>query len=153
MRPHRSLNTAAAVDDLLLRLGRLSPDSPRQWGKMTPHEMVCHLSDSFLAVFGERAASSKETWLSRTLVKWIALHTSLPWPQGVPTRPEVDQKIGGTKPVEFERDRQQAVDLLRRFVRPDTRCGPHPIFGALTREEWLVWGYRHLDHHLRQFGV
>src|SRR5438270_929263 len=107
--PHRSLNDAASVDHLLARLGRLAPASSRQWGKMTPHEMVCHLNDSFLAVLGERPASSKETWLSRTFVKWVALHTSLPWPKGVPTRPEVDQKIGGTKPVEFERDRQQAI--------------------------------------------
>ena len=120
---------------------------------MTPHQMVCHLGDSFLAVLGERPASSKETWLSRTVVKWIALHTSLPWPHGVPTRPEVDQKIGGTKPVEFERDRQKVVDLIRRFVRPDTRYGRHPGFGAMTREEWMLWGYGHVDHHLRQFGV
>jgi hypothetical protein len=153
MPPHRSLASAASVDEVLTRLGRLAPDSQRQWGTMTVDEMVCHLSDSFLAVLGERAASSKETWLSRTLVKWIALHTSLPWPHGVPTRPEVDQKIGGTKPVEFERDRQKAVDLLRRFLQADTRSARHPVFGAMTREEWLIWGYRHVDHHLRQFGV
>jgi hypothetical protein len=153
MRPHRSLNDTANIDELLTRLGRLTADSPRQWGTMTAHEMVCHLGDSFLAVLGERPASSKETWLSRTVVKWIALHTSLPWPHGVPTRPEVDQKIGGTKPVEFERDRQKVVDLLRRFIQPDTRRGRHPGFGAMTREEWLLWGYGHVDHHLRQFGV
>jgi hypothetical protein len=151
--PHRSLEGAANIDELLIRLGRLASDSPRQWGTMTPHEMVCHLGDSFLAVLGERPASSKETWLSRTVVKWIALHTSLPWPHGVPTRPEVDQQIGGTKPVEFERDRQKVVDLIGRFVEPDTRCGRHPGFGAMTREEWMLWGYGHVDHHLRQFGV
>src|SRR3954470_3459381 len=137
MPPHRSLNDAASVDDLLVRLGRLAPSSSRQWGKMTPHEMVCHLSDSFLAVLGERPASSKETWLSRTVVKWLAIHTSLPWPHGTPTTPEVNQDIGGTKPVEFERDRTRALELLRRFVQPDTRYARHPAFGAMTREEWM----------------
>ena len=44
-------------------------------------------------------------------------------------------------------------DLTRRFVQPDTRCGPHQVFGELTRNEWMIWGYRHLDHHLRQFGL
>lgn len=120
---------------------------------MTAHQMVCHLSDSFLTVLGERQASSKETWMSRTVVKYIALHTKLPWPHGVPTMPEVDQKIGGTKPIEFERDRQQTLELLRRFVLPDTRYGRHPGFGAMTRDEWMLWGYGHVDHHLRQFGV
>jgi hypothetical protein len=112
---------------------------------MTPHEMLCHLADSFSAVLGERAASPADTWLSRTIVKWIALHTSLPWPQGVPTRPEVDPKRDGTKPVEFERDRKAVVELIRRFVLPETRCSRHPGFGAMTRNEWLLWGYGHVE--------
>ena len=153
MRPHRSLNVPANIDELILRLGRLQPTSARRWGKMTAHEVLCHLADAFLAVLGDRPASSAETWLSRTVVKWIALHTSLPWPHGVPTRPEVDPKRDGTRPLEFERDRQAVVDLLRRFAKQDTRCGRHPTFGAMTRDEWLLWGYGHLDHHLRQFGL
>jgi len=153
MRPHRSLNVRTHVDELTARLGRVEPATARHWGTMTAHEMLCHLSDSFLAVLGERPASPNETWASRTVVTWIALHTSLPWPHGVPTRPEVDPKLGGTRPVEFERDRQKVIDLLHRFVSPDTRYGRHPGFGAMTRDEWLLWGYGHVDHHLRQFGV
>jgi hypothetical protein len=147
-----TLGTASNVDALAGRLGRVQPASARHWGTMTSHEMLCHLGDSFSAVLGERQASSKETWLSRTLVKWIALHTSLPWPKGVPTRPEVNPKENGTKPVEFEGDRARTLDLLQRFVRPDARYVGHPIFGALTRDEWMRWGYAHVDHHLRQFG-
>ena len=120
---------------------------------MTSHEMVCHLSDSFLAVMGERQVTSKENLLSRTVVKWIALHTPVLWPHGVPTMPEVDQRIGGTKPVEFERDRQKVLDLLRRFVKPDASHARHPGFGRMSREEWMLWGYGHVDHHLRQFGL
>ena len=153
MRPHRSLKVAANVDELIFRIGRLEPTSVRQWGTMTPHEMLCHLADSFLAVLGERPASSVETWLSRTVVKWVALHTSVAWPHGLPTRPEVDPKRNGTKPGEFARDRETVVHLIRRFVLPETRWGRHPGFGAMTRDEWLLWAYGHVDHHLRQFGV
>ena len=153
MRPYRSLENASNVDELIVRLGRLQPDATRLWGAMSAHEMLCHLADSFLAVLGERSASSNETLLSRTVVKWIALHTSLPWPRGVPTRPEVDPKRQGTQPVAFDRDRDRVIELLRRFVQPDTQCVRHPGFGAMTREEWLLWGYGHVDHHLRQFGV
>lgn len=153
MYPHRSLRERANVDELTRRLTMLTADSTRRWGTMTSHQMVCHLSDAFLTVLGERAAASKETLLSRTVMKWIALHSKLPWPHGVPTMPEVDQKIGGTRPVEFERDRQQVLDLLERFVKPDTRYSKHPGFGAMTRDEWLLWGYGHVDHHLRQFGA
>jgi hypothetical protein len=153
MRPHRSLSDAANVDELVARLGRLSPATPRQWGTMTPNEMLCHLADSFHSVLGDRPSSTAETLLSRTVVKWIALHTSMPWPQGVPTRPEVDPKRDGTKPVDFDRDRGAVVDLIRRFVSRDAKCGRHPAFGAMSRSEWLLWAYGHVDHHLRQFGL
>jgi hypothetical protein len=153
MRPHRSLRDPATVDELLTRLARLAPTASRQWGTLTPNEMLCHLADSFHSVLGERPSSSAETLLSRTIVKWIALHTSLPWPHGVPTRPEVDPKRGGTRPGDFERDRRAVVDLIRHFASPEAKYGRHPGFGAMSRNEWLLWGYGHVDHHLRQFGL
>jgi len=153
MRPHRSLEQSANVDELVGRLRRVQSGSARQWGTMTPHEMLCHLGDSFAAVLGDIEASRADTWLSRTIVKYLAIHTSFPWPQGVPTRPEVDPKRAGTRPAEFERDRQRVLDLLARFVSPSTQYGRHPGFGAMTRREWMLWGYGHVDHHLRQFGV
>ena len=141
------------TDQIVARLGKLHDKRPRAWGKMTAHEMLCHLGDSFAGVMGDRPISPNDTWRSRTIVKYVALHTSLPWPKGTPTRPEVDQTIGGTKPVDFDRDRERVIALLRRFVAIDTQCVAHPLFGPLTRDEWLVWGYRHTDHHLRQFAV
>ena len=135
------------------RLAAVRPESLRRWGTLSPHEMLCHLADSFLAMLGDRPASAVDTWLSRSVVRWIALHTSLPWPKGVDTRPEVDPKRHGSKPVEFERDRLRVVELLQRFVQANGQCVAHPIFGPMTRREWLLWGYGHVDHHLRQFGV
>jgi hypothetical protein len=77
----------------------------------------------------------------------------VPWPHGIPTRPEIDPQRRGTRPAEFARDRARVVELLRRFVQPSSRFARHPAFGAMTRDEWLLWGYGHLDHHLRQFGL
>lgn len=143
--------TAAILD----RLAGLTPESPRQWGKMTPHQAVCHLTDSFWAATGERVVSPTGNVLHRTVVKWIALETSLPWPKGVKTRPEVDQEIGGTKPADFARDVDQLRATIERFTssRRGFEWAPHPIFGAMTDAEWLRWGYLHMDHHLRQFGA
>jgi hypothetical protein len=149
----RTLASPETVEVLIGRLGRLTPSSPRRWGTMTPHEMLCHLGDSFAVVLDERPAARADTWVTRNVLRIIALHLPFQWPQGVATRPEVNPKEAGTKPAEFERDRQRVLDYVRGFPRPDTRCGRHPVFGALTRDEWLVWGYRHLDHHLRQFGL
>jgi hypothetical protein len=148
-----SFADAGLVEQTLTRLNKLHDKRPRAWGKMSAHEMLCHLADAFAVALGERPATSQQTWMNRTVVKYAALHTSVAWPKSTKTMPEVDQMIGGTKPADFERDRERAIALLRRFVEPGARYGPHPMFGTLTREEWLVWGYRHTDHHLRQFAL
>ncbi len=153
MFPHRSLDAPGNVDDLISRLGLLKPVSERRWGTLSAHEMLCHLADAFSAVLGDLDASPADTWFSRTIMKWGALHTPVPWPHGVSTRPELDPLREGTKPASFNADRERVLDLLRRFVRPETQCLRHPAFGPMTREEWLLWGYGHVDHHLRQFGL
>jgi hypothetical protein len=139
---------------VISRLQRLTPESRRQWGRMTPHQAVCHLSDSFLSIMGAAPPRSISTIFSRTLIKWIALHAPMQWPHGVKTLPEVDQEIGGTKPVEFMRDRRELEALIDRFAqRTCDTCQPHPMFGRLTTGEWQRWAYLHTDHHLRQFGA
>lgn len=146
------LNTQDKAE-VLARLQRLQPDSQRRWGKMTAHQAVCHLSDSFKTKLGERACSRADNLLTRTLMKWVALKTPLPWPHGIKTMPENDQLLGGTPPAAFARDCQQLVELIEHFCRPQQQLTPHPYFGVMTEAEWLRWGYLHCDHHLRQFGV
>lgn len=74
----KNLNNAADLAEILPRLANVRPDSPRQWGRMTPHQMLCHLSDSYQIAMGEREAERRDNFLSRTLVNWIALDTPLP---------------------------------------------------------------------------
>jgi hypothetical protein len=144
-----------AVKDLLDRLQRLRPETGALWGKMNAHQMVCHLTDSFGLAMGAKAASEDITFLNRTMIRWVALHTPLPWPKGVPTRPEMDQLRGGTRPTQFERDTAALAAAIQQFAQqPRTfQFARHPIFGELTEWEWMRWGYLHADHHFRQFGV
>jgi hypothetical protein len=139
----------------LERLAQVQLDHRARWGRMSAHQMLCHLSDSFLAVMGEKYVSPATGPLQRSVVKWIALYAPVPWPKGVPTRPEMDQFLGGSPPSQFDRDRQVLVTLIERFSNPkrDFKWSAHPIFGKMPDPEWLRWGYLHTDHHLRQFGV
>jgi hypothetical protein len=149
------------------RVAALSPGASSNWGRMTAHGMVCHLSDSFRVPLGERSASMATGLYQRTVMKWAALYVVVRWPHNRPTRPEVEQGVGGSLPEDFQADRDQLLRLIerfsacfsehfskqfresgRRFDRP-----PHPLFGAMTGRQWLRWGYLHADHHLRQFGV
>lgn len=121
---------------------------------MTPHEMLCHLADSFRGVMGERPVSMAPAGpAKRRVMRFVALHVPLPWPKGIPTRPEVDPRRSGSRPAVFEADRREVVALMQRFAAPDARYAQHPMFGAMPRRDWMIWGYRHLDHHLRQFGL
>lgn len=140
---------------MLERIAALQPGSKARWGRMSAHQMLCHLVDSYRVPMGEKSASPATGVLQRTLIKWVALYVPLHWPKGVPTRPEIEQGVGGTPPVEFERDRDELVGLIRRFTNPrrDFQWHAHPMFGMMSDSEWQRWGYLHADHQLRQFGV
>lgn len=141
--------------ELLLRVRKVRPESQGRWGRMSAHQMICHLCDSFRIVTGDRSVSFASGVMQRTIVKWIALYAPLPWPAGIPTVPEIDQEMGGTGPVDFAEDVAQLEALLEsvaaRTSTADWRA--HPIFGRMSETAWLRWAYLHVDHHLRQFGV
>lgn len=141
--------------EILGRLGEVRPDSAPRWGRMSAHEMVCHLADAFRMATGERAVSPATGPFQRTLLKWIALYTPLPWGPGIRTRPEIDPKEGGTRPVDFAADVARVERLVEDLTARarDMDWPVHPIFGEMSATAWLRWGYRHMDHHLRQFGA
>jgi len=133
------------------RIARLDPNARPKWGRMTAPQMICHLNDSFRVGAGERYASPDTNLIKRTVIKWVALHTSVTWPHGSPTRPEVDQAKGGTPPADWEGDCAELRSSIHAFADRST-FAMHPFFGEMSRGDWLIWGYRHVDHHLRQFG-
>lgn len=140
------------------RLASITPASERRWGRMTAPQMICHLTDAFRASLGERTGGKPmrpPPLVGRTLVKWGALYTPIPWPHGLRTTATADQERGGTPPVEFARDVAELRASMDRFVRelPAISQRTHFIFGTLTPWEWARWGWRHMNHHLRQFGA
>ena len=141
--------------EILARLKRVRPESVRRWGRMSAHQMVCHLSDALRMGMGDKPVSDATGPLQRTIVKWIAVWAPVPWPPGILTRPEIDQELDGTRPVDFAADLAQ-LEALLEIVTAQTRSFEwqrHPIFGPMSSRAWLRWGYRHIDHHLRQFGA
>src|SRR5438552_16379798 len=145
------------LERLAARLGIIRPDHPRRWGRMTAHQMVCHLADAFRMGMGRQAVSHDAHLLNRTIVKWVALYVPLRWPPGmILTRPELDQAMGrGTQPTDFASDLARAQAEMESFYEAGARLEgqPHPLFGPLSQAAWLRWGYLHTDHHLRQFGA
>jgi len=141
--------------EIVRRLRAIGPGSQRRWGRMTAAEMICHLSDALRVAMREKEAKPISNWFSRSMMKWVALGFPMKWPHGVSTVPECEAGVGGTKPGEIESDLQELRELMEQFTRQPRgfEFAEHAIFGRLTEEEWMRWGYLHLDHHLRQFGI
>lgn len=151
----KTLGLGSCQTELVDRLRSVRPDSTRLWGRMTAHQMVCHLSDNFQMALGQKHVNDASSFVTRTLIKWLALYTPLRWRAGIVTRPEVDQEIGGTRPGEFTADLKEAEGLMTLVAsRTSSAQWPHhPIFGRMSEGDWMRWAYLHTDHHLRQFGL
>src|SRR5262249_51395170 len=142
-------------DEVLRRLRTVRPDSAARWGRMSAHQMVCHLADAFRMASGRKAVAPDTSPFKRTILKWVVLYAPLRWPPGIMTSPEIDQELGGSKPLDFAADVAQVEALLEAATElaKDLEPPPHPYFGHMSPADWLRWGYLHSDHHLRQFGA
>ena len=147
-----SIADARTLERLILRLERLEPDTARRWGTLSAHEMLCHLSDTSTSILGRPGGAAVPP---RRLRRWLALYTPYPWPRGLPTPASVNPREGGTRPAEFLRDRARAIEGLRALAAAPDPAFPssHRQFGGMRAADWKHWGYRHTDHHLKQFGL
>jgi hypothetical protein len=143
------------TEEIITRLQAVHPACPRRWGKMSAHQMVCHLTDGFRMYMSLKTVPLVPVPYPRSLVKWVALWVPIPWPKGFKAAPQLDQQEGGTPPTMFDNDVRELRNLVGRFVRQprDFRWQPHPHFGQMSDREWMRLAYLHLDHHLRQFGA
>lgn len=138
--------TAGAVKS---RLGKLEPGTLAVWGRMNVTQMLAHCAAQLEMTFGELSAKTRKSPFGRPIVKHALIYF-VPWPKGAPTapellRPEADQ---------FDAARAELEGLIDRFSeQPEAAFGVHPIFGKLSTRAWGRLAFRHLDHHLRQFGV
>lgn len=137
-------------EELLVRIARLGPETPRRWGKMTCPEMVAHLADALRMGLGELTVAPRKLPLRFPPIKQLLIY-ALPFPKGAPTAEELVCR----KPEEWPAEVEGLAALVRRFGdRSKAEAWPdHPAFGKLSGAAWGVLAYRHADHHLRQFGV
>lgn len=132
------------------RLRAVIPDSPRVWGRMSPAQMLCHLSDSVEVMFGDRPYSPvpRALRLMGRLFKPLILKKGFPRGKAqAPTTMLVRQ------PESWDADLARALAQLERFAQPLTQWPESPFLGTLTTDEVGRLNWLHFDHHLQQFGV
>jgi hypothetical protein len=147
----RSLKNERDRVEVIRRLELLTPGSQPRWGRLTAPRMICHVGDALRVALGERAMRPPaRRRFTRFPFKHLFLYV-IPMPRNLPT----SRVLLSTAPTDFARDREACADLVGRFASsPASGRGPcHQVLGVLTWPEWGVLQWRHLDHHLRQFGV
>jgi hypothetical protein len=134
---------------LLERLARLTPQHTPAWGRFTAPKMVLHLLESIRMAKGEIRPAPRPLPL-QFLVRPLFVH-HLPWPKGAPTAPELLARV----PSSWEADLAALRDAIATYPEPadDAPLPDHPAFGRMNKRDWAVLLQRHVDHHLKQFGV
>jgi Protein of unknown function (DUF1569) len=150
----KNLFDAALVAEVKTRLGKLGPQSERQWGKMTAPQMLAHCSVSMQWALGEVVPEkgSLPGRLMGRLVKPMVFRNEDPLRKNSPTA----KSLLVTDERDLSRERERLAGLIDRFAAGGSAgCtkNPHSFFGKMTSEEWAILMYKHLDHHLRQFAV
>jgi hypothetical protein len=146
---HKTLLDPAVERELQGRLRSLAADKQGRWGRMTAGQMLRHVASALRMATGDLAVPPRRTPLRLFPIKQLIVFV-LPFPHGAPTAPSLVVKDA----VDFDQERQTVADLLASFASRNLATWPdHPAFGPLNRDQWGVLAWKHVDHHLRQFGV
>ena len=132
------------------RVGALAWDRSAEWGKFTAPKMICHLAESLRMAMGDLTVKPKRLPIRYPPLKQLIIYVA-PFPKGAPTAPELLAR----EPSDWAHDVADVQALLARAgsARTTESWPEHPAFGKLSRRAWGVLIYRHMDHHLKQFGA
>lgn len=139
--------------ELTERIERVRAESPPLWGKMTAPQAMAHCAVAMEWAVGDTVAP--RMMIGRVigpLVRRMAVRNDAPMAKNAPTAP--DLRIADERELATEKAR--LIRLIERFsTGGPAACttNPHSFFGRMKPEEWAVLMYKHVDHHLRQFGA
>jgi hypothetical protein len=146
-----SLFDAADRQSVLGRLAQLQPGAERQWGRMAAAQMMAHCSVALEMGTGDQPR--KQKLIGRIFGPFVrsSLLGEKPFSKSSPT----DPAFIVTEEKDFEAEKRRLTGIVNKFCErgPEKAAVQmHSFLGRLNGEEWGVMMYKHLDHHLRQFG-
>jgi hypothetical protein len=135
---------------LVARVRLVTAEHAARWGQFSAAGMLAHLNDATRMATGDLVVDGKApSFLRWPPVRYLAIHV-LPMPKSAPTAPGL---IARSSTAQVADELAVFASLVDDAARRSTLSPSHPAFGAMTREGWGVLMHKHIDHHLRQFGV
>lgn len=134
------------------RLKLLDNSSPRKWGTMDVGQMIRHMDIAYKNAMGELPVPqhSLAFIVSLAPVRKLIIYV-VPFQKSLPTAQEYKVRSS----IDFQAAYNEFSNTFQKITsfKDTSSFGAHPIFGRLSQDEWGALLYKHLDHHLRQFGV
>ncbi len=148
----KNLLDSACIEKLVQRVQQVQPQTQPQWGVMNATEMLHHCNRVNEQLLNNPSVK-KGTKLKQLVGRWLVLYCLPNFPKNARTPKRNDTK-GQIDATAFAGEKQRFIELLQRFPAHDKPIElPHPYFGDLNTKQWGLAGYKHVNHHLRQFGV
>ena len=147
------LFSGSGLQDITARIERLRPDSRAQWGRMNVAQMLHHCQPVLEIPLGGQ--TDKPNMLMRligSMMKKKFVKPGVPFAKNSPTL----SAFKTADDRDFNEEKRKLLAALNRFTdagKGGTLQGRHPFFGPMNNREWEIMQWKHLDHHLRQFGV
>jgi hypothetical protein len=140
------------VQQYVQRINKIKADSKPLWGKMNPAQVMAHCAAPLKMAHGEiKGKRGLISFLFGKMAKKKYLGAG-EFEKNLPT----DPNFLFANPKEFEEERQRLIAKLNDFAEKGPKAittEPHSFFGNMSPEEWDIIQAKHLDHHLKQFGV
>lgn len=141
-------------NEVIDRINKLTPGSQRMWGKMSVDQMLAHCNVAYETIY-EPDKHPKPNFLMGLILKLLVkpmVTGDKPPKKNSPTAPQFI--ISDAR--EFEKERDRLIEYINRTT--DLGAGHFDgkeshSFGVLSKKQWSNMLYKHLDHHLSQFGV
>ncbi len=152
----RDLFDPLLVQNTKQRIMQLRPESERQWGSMGVAQTLAHCTSGIemaMGVIHAKRAPFPGNLIGR-LIKPLVFRDDKPMRRDSPSSPELFP--ANPAKCDFQRERSRliaAIDSFASHGRAGSSRHSHPFFGPLNPEQWAILMYKHVDHHLRQFGV
>jgi hypothetical protein len=146
----KNLFDPSVKQEIIDRINKLTPQTKQLWGKMNVAQMLAHVQMPIRIAYGTH--QPKGSFLLRLIGPLFKskLWDEKPYKQSLPTDPTF--VMTGSEKV-FEKEKAAVLDLVNKFSTESIVGEHHPVFGKLTKENWSKATWKHLDHHLKQFGV
>ena len=147
----KSIFNKADNQEIIARINSLSSDSQALWGKMSMDQMLKHINDAILVSFNEKPL--KVPFVFKILGRLLK-GSVLKKPEFAKNSPTA-KEFKYEENFDFETIKNELISNFSRFQQGEQAitCKNHPFWGKMNAEDWNTLQWKHVDHHLRQFGV